>query len=346
MSGAQCATLIPVRRVRAQEKFGNVIVLKLKDGQNSILPVYVGEQAPALLLLSLPWLAPGAHTRLPNSPALPGDFECKALVKEINKTKTVRPFTLRCGCQHAAPACAGNWQQAARLSSGPVAQHSSSPWPLAVVQVRPTTHDLMRDMLQALGHRVTKVRISTLVGDTYHAKVHFSRGRGMPTATGEVEVDARPSDAMNLAVRFGAPIYVNKEVAASMARPAIALEAHAAAHGAPHDENANEIARSCREEIMHYADPTIMHKLQLGLAIAEDRFEDATRLRDVIDRMLASDRALSLVVAMETALEDARYEEAARLRDEFRALRLALQGDEDGSHRSMPPPKLSDMVDL
>ena len=33
---------------------------------------------------------------------------------------------------------------------------------------------------------------------------------------------------------------------------------------------------SCREEIMAYSDPTIMHKLQLQLAIAEERFEDAT----------------------------------------------------------------------
>ena len=66
-----------------------------------------------------------------------------------------------------------------------------------------------------------------------------------------------------------------------------------------------------------------MDKLQLQLAIAEERFEEASRLRDAIEKTLASDRALALVVAIETALEDQRFEEAARLRDEFKKHRLA-----------------------
>lgn len=38
-----------------------------------------------------------------------------------------------------------------------------------------------------------------------------------------------------------------------------------------------QVSRSCREAIKSFADPTIMHKLQLQLAIAEDRFEDAVK---------------------------------------------------------------------
>lgn len=83
--------------------------------------------------------------------------------------------------------------------------------------------------------------------------------------------------------------------------------------------------RSCREEIAAFHDPTIMIKLQLQVAVVEERFEEAKTLRDQIDKILASDRALSLVVAIETAIEDGRYEEAARLRDEFKALRQAQQ---------------------
>ncbi|GAB4822363.1 hypothetical protein N2152v2_009409 [Parachlorella kessleri] len=203
-------------------------------------------------------------------PVYIGDFECGALLKEINK------------------------------------KHSA----------RPLTHDLMRNMVDALGFRVTKVRVTALVGNTYHARVHLARGRnGKEPETKEVDIDARPSDAINLAVRFGAPIYVNKDIATKMARTR--LEEHTESH--------HQIVRSCKEEIVQYQDPTIMHKLNLQLAVAEERFDDAAAIRDTIDKVLASDRALSLVVAIETALEDGRYEEAARLRDEFRALKSSQQ---------------------
>lgn len=187
----------------------------------------------------------------------------------------------------------------------------------------------MKIMLEALGFRVSKVRITSLVGNTYHARVHFCRGKGIKDAQfAEVDIDARPSDAMNLAIRFGAAIYVNKEVAAKMSHPiqATTPEIHtgnAPGGVVPPNDAAGEILKTCREELMHYNDPTIMHKLQLQLAIAEERFEDASKIRDVIDRILASDRALALVVAIETALEDQRYEEAARLRDDFKAWRVA-----------------------
>jgi bifunctional DNase/RNase len=205
---------------------------------------------------------------------------------------------------------------------------------LISLQGRPATHDLMKNMLEALGYRVTKIRISALVGNTYHARVHFGRKSGIKSQDGapsstEIDIDARPSDALNLAVRFGAPIYVNKDVAAKMSLPSLAFdERHVSAAAATGSHatavpSAVEITNSCREEILQYIDPTIMDKLQLQLAIAEERFEEASRLRDAIEKTLASDRALALVVAMETALEDQRFEEAARLRDEFKKHRVA-----------------------
>jgi protein-arginine kinase activator protein McsA len=44
-------------------------------------------------------------------------------------------------------------------------------------------------------------------------------------------------------------------------------------------------------------------------------------MSEMIDKLLASDRSMSLVIAIETALEDQRLEEAAKLRDELRRLR-------------------------
>lgn len=59
--------------------------------------------------------------------------------------------------------------------------------------------------------QVTKVRVTSLVGNTYFARVHLSPS-GRNGSTQEVDIDARPSDAINLAVRFNAPVYVSKQV--------------------------------------------------------------------------------------------------------------------------------------
>lgn len=71
---------------------------------------------------------------------------------------------------------------------------------------RPMTHDLMQSMLQQIGVAVKKIVISDLRDDTFFALIHVDRG-------GQVfEVDARPSDAIALALRAEAPIFVLRPV--------------------------------------------------------------------------------------------------------------------------------------
>lgn len=53
------------------------------------------------------------------------------------------------------------------------------------------------------------MRVTDIIANTYYARVHVARAGG----EGEVDVDARPSDAINLAVRFGAPVYIAKKIA-------------------------------------------------------------------------------------------------------------------------------------
>jgi hypothetical protein len=57
-----------------------------------------------------------------------------------------------------------------------------------------------------------QVRVTDIIANTYYARVHVARAGG----EGEVDVDARPSDAINLAVRFGAPVYIAKKIAGDM----------------------------------------------------------------------------------------------------------------------------------
>ena len=76
---------------------------------------------------------------------------------------------------------------------------------------RPLTHDLFAAALERLGVRVEQVVISELADETYHARIHLVRD-GV-----EVEVDARPSDALALAVRTDVRIFAAEEVLAQAA---------------------------------------------------------------------------------------------------------------------------------
>ena len=67
-----------------------------------------------------------------------------------------------------------------------------------VIPERPLTHDLMRDVVSALDHRLVEVRITELKDGIFYAVLAFDGG---------TEVSARPSDAIALALRTGTPIY-------------------------------------------------------------------------------------------------------------------------------------------
>jgi bifunctional DNase/RNase len=71
---------------------------------------------------------------------------------------------------------------------------------------RPMTHDLLRLVLDQLGATVEKIVISDLRESTFFAVIHLQHG-GAP-----VTVDARPSDAIALALRANAPIFVLRSV--------------------------------------------------------------------------------------------------------------------------------------
>jgi uncharacterized protein len=76
---------------------------------------------------------------------------------------------------------------------------------------RPMTHDLLVDMLGELEVRCTQVSVTELRDNTFFASITLSvNGR-------ELEIDSRPSDALALAVRSGAPIFAAEEVIAESA---------------------------------------------------------------------------------------------------------------------------------
>ena len=66
-----------------------------------------------------------------------------------------------------------------------------------VVPPRPLTHDLMKDVLEATGQRLSEVRITDVKDGVFYAELVFEAGQ---------EVSARPSDSIALALRTGARI--------------------------------------------------------------------------------------------------------------------------------------------
>lgn len=83
----------------------------------------------------------------------------------------------------------------------------------SMVHVRPMSHDLMKVLVEKLGGVVEKVLVDDLWQGTYYAKLTIARN-------GEAsDVDCRPSDAIALGLRFGAPIYVADEILVAGASP-------------------------------------------------------------------------------------------------------------------------------
>jgi bifunctional DNase/RNase len=71
---------------------------------------------------------------------------------------------------------------------------------------RPMTHDLLNDIVKLLKTEVVRVDIHDLRNNTFFANIHLLR-EGKP-----IVVDARPSDAIAIALRAGAPIFVDEKV--------------------------------------------------------------------------------------------------------------------------------------
>ncbi len=71
---------------------------------------------------------------------------------------------------------------------------------------RPLTHDLSVNIIDALKAKVERVVVNDLRESTFYARIHFS------TSNGPIDVDSRPSDAIAIAVRINAPIFVAKDL--------------------------------------------------------------------------------------------------------------------------------------
>ncbi len=71
---------------------------------------------------------------------------------------------------------------------------------------RPLSHDLMKSVIESLKARVDRIVIHDIQENTFFAKVVLE------STVGPLEIDARPSDSIALALRTGSPIYVSDQI--------------------------------------------------------------------------------------------------------------------------------------
>ena len=71
---------------------------------------------------------------------------------------------------------------------------------------RPMTHDLFKNVADKLNTDVTRIEVCDLKENTFFARIYFQSGEM------SFDIDARPSDAIAIALRFGAPIFVDDKV--------------------------------------------------------------------------------------------------------------------------------------
>ena len=131
---------------------------------------------------------------------------------------------------------------------------------------RPMTHDLLRDAFNDMGGEVLDVIIDELREGTFFAKIRYIHDGE------ESQLDSRPSDAVALAVRVEAPIYV---------APLVLEEA-----GIPtEEESVSTLAGSAVSEDEPKMSRLEQMEQQLSQAIQEEDYEKAARLRDELAQL-------------------------------------------------------------
>jgi bifunctional DNase/RNase len=126
---------------------------------------------------------------------------------------------------------------------------------------RPMTHDLMKAVLDAVEGRLERIEVADLRDGTYYGKLVVAfEGH-------TIDVDARPSDAIALALRCHSPIYVADHV---MQEAAAVLDEAKATSSRPQGDASGPDVRSGEDDLRD----------ALQRAIREERYEDAARIRD------------------------------------------------------------------
>ncbi len=126
---------------------------------------------------------------------------------------------------------------------------------------RPLTHDLIKNLLDSIEVKIARVVVNDLRENTYYALISLKLN-GTQT-----DIDARPSDAIALALRMKAPIFVADEVMKK-----------ASVNDKETEQDDIDIPKPPLDELERL-------KLEMQRAVKDERYEDAAKIRDEIESL-------------------------------------------------------------
>lgn len=141
---------------------------------------------------------------------------------------------------------------------------------------RPLTHDLFKSVLSSLECKFVRMEICDLIDETFYARLVLEKDGK------KIEIDSRPSDAIALSLRFNAPIYVAEKV---MDEASIII---------PEDSEIDEVSEYEQdsseedEEDIQNLSPVEALQKKLKKAIQDEKYEEAAKLRDEIEKIAQS----------------------------------------------------------
>ncbi len=141
-----------------------------------------------------------------------------------------------------------------------------------VIPPRPMTHDLIRSLLEEFDITLTEVFINELRDGTFYAKLIFEEVN--------LEIDVRPSDAIALAVRCNAPIYVSEDILdeTGLYPPGDDNDDDLKLMNKPHQKQKQKKDAKPKTRLEYLEE-------QLDKAIQNEDYERAAELRDEISKM-------------------------------------------------------------
>ncbi|MFN3603649.1 MAG: bifunctional nuclease domain-containing protein [Leptonema sp. (in: bacteria)] len=151
---------------------------------------------------------------------------------------------------------------------GPLEAYSISNELQGIKNPRPNTHDLMVKTLHQLGARLLRVIINDIVGNIFYAILVLQMEDRI------IEIDARPSDSVALAIRVGCPIFMHKKV---FQESAVVIS------------SGEEEQPIVEEEPLKQKSPLEILQGKLQKAIEEENYEEAARIRDEIKHLKQKD---------------------------------------------------------
>ena len=144
---------------------------------------------------------------------------------------------------------------------------------------RPLTWDLLKSILDSLDARVEKVLVHALKDNTYYAQITLDASGFM------LEVDSRPSDAIALALRMGAPIYASEDVLAEAGKK---IDKSQILKDDDSEENQIDFQQIHTKELDARAEiekEIGVLRIRLKKFVEQEKYEEAAQIRDEISKL-------------------------------------------------------------